>query len=130
MIAERIAKTYNYSTEGFQVTTEGMEIRVGQGLFHSEDGSMEYPDFSFDVISDADVAVQYDVYLLKEENESGFPVQVDRTEMGQQRLAFYEGETAIQFTLMTINAPAGAATLGDCDITVNRAVYVDEDSSE
>jgi hypothetical protein len=132
MIVENVHETDNFWTEGFEVTFPSvMEVSVSEGFFFTrlsdgEEMKHPYPNFSFEVQPDATLDVAYDVYLL----EDGDLIQVDRTEMTEFNMPFYNGESKLRYTIMTFIVPPGTVNLESIQIRVNRAVNNFESQSE
>lgn len=144
MITEIVTKTDNYWIEGLGVSNPSpMTIEVAGGKFYTEYQEYnsetkkaevltvvdEYPAFSFDVVSDPEVDVIYDVYLLDLPSSSGNAVHVDRTELGAEELAFYQGEDVLRFTLASFLVPANTTSLENVEIRVNRVVKNDDENT-
>lgn len=117
----------NIFTEGFETSTpSGMLLSIGEGTFVKFDVESPivrlFPAFEFDLEADDELDVVYDVYLLDGNNEQGVPVHVDRTEMGFESMAIYEGATPLLHCLMSIVVPPNTTNLADVAITVRNIV--------
>jgi hypothetical protein len=98
-----------------------MNISVSSGSLNIErlDGELKtlsYPQFSFEVESDNDLDVVYDIYLLDQPSNSGNLIHIDRTEMGIDAIPTYEGEDTLAFTLATFLVPKGTVDLLNIEI--------------
>jgi hypothetical protein len=85
----------------------------------------EYPSFTFEVVPDNLVPVIYDVYLLDLPSKSGNIIHIDRTEIGEDDMAFYEGEDDLRFLLMSFSVPPNATDLDNVSINVKSVVRND-----
>lgn len=118
----------NFFTQGFEVTyLKPFSIAVASGAFHILDNEtvLEFPEFNFDIVPDADLDVIYDVYLLETTTET--PIHIDRTEMMDFLSPSYEEETPLLHTLFSIRIPAGITSLDNMELVVNTVVKKDED---
>jgi len=134
MLIETHIETDNYWLEGFEPSINGLEIQIESGKFieqvlvrdlESEElvigySVMEYPSFSFDVEADSDFDVVYDVYLLELPSLSGAQVNVDRTILGYDQIAVYEGEDTLKFTLMSFTVKPLTVDLIDTTMLVKK----------
>lgn len=155
MFIENITQAENYYTEGFEVSIpQPLTIEFSSGKYNflrgkivdyvvsepSEDGTIgqrlskkrieelettEYPSFTFDVVADDTVECFYNVYLLELPSKSGNPIHVDRIELSDDVIPFYEGNEVIKFTLCRFTVPPNCQSLNDIHIEVNRVVKLD-----
>jgi len=137
MINTITTETDNYWIEGLEISTPSLsEITFTEGKFYMEYGvynydtdkmekhieTDEYPAFSFDIVPDPDFDVIYDVYLLDLPSDSGQAVHVDRTEVGSEVVACYEGVDKLKYMLASILIPKGSNSLEQAEIKVYRVV--------
>lgn len=113
----------NVFTEGFEASVPSdMTLRIGEGTFVKFDVESPivrlFPAFEFELEADNELDVLYDIYLLNGNNESGVPVHVDRTELGFESLAIYEGTTPLLHCLASILVPPNTTNLNDISITM------------
>ncbi|MDQ0976606.1 hypothetical protein QFZ31_006658 [Neobacillus niacini] len=145
MIIENVKTTDNYWIEGLVCSNPSpMELAFTEGTFHIEHGVYDeatdqnvmqvetdtYTNFNFDVVSDTEFDVIYDVYLLDLPSISGQAVHVDRTEIGGDQFAFYTGEDKLRFLLVSFLVPANTTDLANVEIKVNRVVKNDETTGQ
>lgn len=126
-------------TEGFEASfPSAMSFAVTAGTFNkvSESGiaTRNFPAFEFDLEADPELTVVYDVYLLRVEGEA-FPVHVDRTVLGYDTLAIYDGTEEVLHCLSSIVLPPNTTSLQGVDISIRNLVQqeeasTDEDSTE
>lgn len=113
----------NLYTGGFAVTIEdGMTVSVEAGTYNlvqkGEVAVTDFPAFAFDVEADTDLRVVYDIYLLAEANADGSTIHIDRTELGGNAVAFYEGEAKLLHCLTSFIVPPNTTDLNGLDIKV------------
>lgn len=134
-------KVENVAMEGFEVSTSGLSLMCTAGnmtIFRSnskvvkavdENGDPityvdeteveefnEYPAFTFDAEPDDDFPVIYDVYLLEHEDGSD-SIEVERTELGDDQIAHYDGARNIH-TLITFMLPPKCQSLDLVSVSV------------
>lgn len=131
MIRYENIKVVNLYTEGFATTIEeGMTLSIGTGTYNHIEGSgvtiTNFPEFAFDVVADSEFQVVYDVYLLAEENVDGSTIHIDRTELGGNAIAFYEGEAKLLHCLTSFIVPPNATDLNGLDIKVRTVQSAEE----
>lgn len=124
MIVNRNNKSYDFYTEGFGISfPEPFSIKVASGklCFFNNDGEtcLTYPEFEFDVIADTELPVMYNVYLLEDD-----VVHVDRTELLEDTVAFYEGEAELQHTLLYFRVEPNTVTLDDTQLNFNNVEVI------
>lgn len=116
MIERANIKVDNWHTEGFECEIVGDEIRFSAGSVVKGESTLSYDAFSFDVEGDEELSVVYDVYLLA----SG-DVDVMRTEIGADTVAFYDGEGEVIHCLTSLEIPKGDS-LPELTLTVRNVV--------
>jgi hypothetical protein len=141
----------NCHTEGFGVSTPApLTISVGNGTYVHEIESIRqekkynnkgeligyepirekvkvrdfYTAFEFDVESDPDFPVIYDVYLVRQPSKSGELIHVSRTVMGGNEMAYYTGEDDLIHCLMTFMVTPNTTSLDDVEIRFNNILEV------
>lgn len=113
----------NVFTEGFEASvSSGMTLTIGEGVFSKYDVEFPevriFPGFEFDLEADDELDVIYDVYLLRDNNENGVAIHVDRTEIGFETMAIYQGTAPLLHCLASIVVPPNTTSLQDVPITI------------
>lgn len=124
----------NVFTEGFQASTpSAMSLAVTAGSFTKFDSSAEansdemrintrnFPAFEFDLAADEELDVVYDVYLLQVEGDV-VPIHIDRTVIGYETMAIYEGDNTPLHCLLSITLPPKTTSLQNVEVTVKNIV--------
>lgn len=127
MITTKEIKTDNYWTDGLNISlSDPMTLDVTGGSFHhrnrQEEIVTEFEPFSFDIDSDPEFEVVYDVYLL----QNGEPY-VLRSVWAGDVIPAYTGEVPLVFTLATFVLPPATTSLDNINIQMNKAVKEDEE---
>lgn len=118
MIKLNETKGENYWTEGFETTNPSpMSLEIQEGSITIENSITEYEAFSFEVFADLEFMSIYDVYLVNDGT-----VHVDRTVMGADTIAHYEGDAKLLFMLMSFVVPANTTDLNVVEINVKNVV--------
>jgi hypothetical protein len=127
MIKYEIATTDNYYTEGFEFSIPSpLVIQCTDGTFNAlGDEPIHYEGFELDIEADVDFEVVYDFYLVSDGS-----IHVDRTVIGADSIAMYEGDEVLKMTLSSIQIPANTADLTTIDIYVRGAKLDEEITSE
>lgn len=125
----------NLYMEGFSTTVEkGMTLNVEAGSFNyvTEDEILttQFPAFTFDVESDAELRVVYDVYLLDGKDENGVNIHIDRTELNDNAVAFYEGKAKLLHSLISFVVPPNTKDLSKIDIKIRNMQLPESDLIE
>lgn len=127
----------NVFTEGFELSLpSATSIAITAGMFsHAKTQGIEvvtFPSIEFDVEGDAELSVQYDVYLLSKAGSDGFNVEVNRTELGMNTLALYEGDGELQHVLLSFTLPPNTNDLNGIELNVRNIVQTpkEEDTNE
>lgn len=103
MISYENIENREWKTEGFECSLSGDVVSFGAGTVTFPSESYTFESFDFLIEGDPDIPVQYDVFLLRN-NE----VDVMRTELGLDTVAFYDGEEALLHCLMSVVITPGA----------------------
>jgi len=127
MINKLNNKSHDFYTEGFGVTfPEPFSVKVDSGklcyITTKELIEQVYPVFEFDVVPSLELPVVYDVHLLPYDLET--PIQVDRTEIGDDVLAFYVGKEELQHTLLSFMVMPKHKSLEEVEMKFNNVEVI------
>lgn len=138
MIKYENIEVENAFTEGFELSLPSpTSIKISAGMFSHEKAQglvvNTFPEIEFDVESDDELFVQYDVYLLVTPDSDGEKVDVVRTELGLGTIAIYEGDGELQHVLLSFVLPPNANDLNEIELIVRNIKLMpkeEEDTDE
>lgn len=135
MISYENIEVTNLFTEGFELSLpSAMTVLIGAGILTFVNGeeivAHTFEDIEFDIESDEEVAVQYDVYLLSSKTPEIPNVSVNRTEIGIGNIAAYEGDVPLVHVLLSFTVPPNTSDLGATEFTVRNIVHAPKEVEE
>jgi hypothetical protein len=127
MINYIITRVEGVNMEGFEISIDGETFIVTEGTFFfehdvREDELLSFPSFSFDVLGDPELPVQYIVYLCEDST-----VYVQRNELLEDTMASYMGASQLLQPLVELTIEPGQL-LADAIIDVRLSKYLVKES--